>query len=92
MVYGDNWLPAVAVLQVLCLYALIKTLLKNTENLYLAAGKPGIMTKTNRYQLVIMLILIYPLTIRYGILVTGIAAVIPSAIMVLLTYHKAGRS
>ena len=38
-----------------------------------------------------MLILIYPLTVRYGILGTGIAAVIPSAMMVFLTFHEAGK-
>ncbi len=91
VVYGDKWLPAVAVLQVLCLYGLNKAMLKTTENLYLAAGKPKIMTKINLYQFTAMLILIYPLTIRYGILGTGIAAVIPSAMMVFLTFHEAGK-
>ena len=91
VVYGDKWLPAVAVLQVLCLYGLNKAILKTTENLYLAAGKPRIMTKINLYQFTVMLILIYPLTLRYGILGTGIAAVIPSTMMVLLTFHEAGK-
>jgi hypothetical protein len=35
------------------------------------------MTKINLYQFAAMLILIYPLTVKYGILGTGIAAVIP---------------
>jgi len=91
VVYGDKWLPAVVVLQVLCLYGLNKALLKITEILYLADGKPGIMTKINLCQFIIMLILIYPLTLRYGIIGTGIAAVIPSAMMVLLTFHEAGK-
>ncbi|NIA03304.1 MAG: oligosaccharide flippase family protein [Nitrospirae bacterium] len=91
VVYGDKWLPAVAVLQVLCLYGLNKALLKTTENLYLAAGRPKIMTKINLCQFIIMLILIYPLTVRYGIIGTGIAAVIPSAMMVVLTFHEAGK-
>ncbi|TFH42716.1 MAG: MOP flippase family protein [ANME-2 cluster archaeon] len=91
IVYGDKWLPAVAVLQVLCLYGLNRAIIKTTENLYLAAGKPRIMSKINFYQLVIMLILIYPLTIRYGIIGTGIAAMIPSAMMVFLTFHEAGK-
>jgi O-antigen/teichoic acid export membrane protein len=91
VVYGDKWLPAVAVLQVLCLYGLNKALLRTTESLYLAAGKPQIMTKINLCQFIIMLILIYPLTVRYGIVGTGIAAVIPSAMMVLLTFHEAGK-
>lgn len=91
VVYGDKWLPAVAVLQVLCVYGLNKALLKTTENLYLAAGKPQIMTKINLLQFTIMLILIYPLILKYGILGTGIAAVIPSTMMVFLTFHEAGK-
>lgn len=91
VVYGDKWLPAVAVLQVLCIYGLNKAMLKTTENLYLAAGKPKIMTKINLYQFAAMLILIYPLTVKYGILGTGIAAVIPSAMMVFLTFREAGK-
>ncbi|MDW7775638.1 MAG: lipopolysaccharide biosynthesis protein [Methanosarcinales archaeon] len=91
VVYGDKWLPAVAVLQVLCLYGLNKALLRTTESLYLAAGKPRIMTKINLFQFILMLILIYPLTLKYGIVGTGIAAVIPSAMMVLLTFHEAGK-
>jgi O-antigen/teichoic acid export membrane protein len=91
VIYGDKWMPAVAVLQVLCIYGLNKAMLKTTENLYLAAGKPQIMTKINLCQFIIMLILIYPLTLKYGIVGTGIAAVIPSAMMVLLTFHEAGK-
>jgi O-antigen/teichoic acid export membrane protein len=72
----------VAVLQVLCLYGLNKAMLKTTENLYLSAGRPKIMTKINLYQFAAMLILIYPLTVRYGILGTDIAVVIPSTMMV----------
>ena len=91
VVYGDKWLPAVAVLQVLCIYGLNKAMLNTTQSLYLASGKPKIMTKINLYQFTIMLILIYPLTVRYGILGTGIAAVIPSTMMVFLTFHEAGK-
>ena len=91
VVYGDKWLPAVAVLQVLCIYGLNKAMLNTTQSLYLAAGKPKIMTTINLYQFTIMLILIYPLTVKYGILGTGIAAVIPSTMMVFLTFHEAGK-
>jgi len=91
VVYGDKWLPAVAVLQVLCLYGLNRAFLKTTGNLFMAAGKPQIMTKIYFYQFIIMLILIYPLTLKYGIVGTGIAAVIPSVMMMLLTFHEAGK-
>jgi len=91
VVYGDKWLPAVVVLQVLCIYGLSKAALKTTENLYLAAGQPKIMTKINLLQLILMAVLVYPLTLRYGILGTGIAAAVPSALVLVITFHEAGK-
>lgn len=91
VVYGDKWLPAVAVLQVLCLYGLNIAMLRTTENLYLASGRPRIMTTINLLQFILMAILIYPLTIKYGILGTGIAATIPSMLMVFFTFNEAGK-
>jgi O-antigen/teichoic acid export membrane protein len=91
VVYGDKWLPAVAALQVLCFYGLNRALLGTTEQLYLAAGKPEIRTKLNLLQLILMSILMYPLTIHYGILGTGIAATLPSALIVFLTFREAGK-
>lgn len=91
VIYGTKWLPAVAVLQVLCFYGLSRSLLGTTEQLYLAAGKPEVRTKLNLLQLVMMSALMYPLTIRYGILGTGIAAMVPSMLIVFLTFHEAGK-
>ncbi len=91
VVYGDKWLPAVAALQVLCFYGLNRSLLAMTEQLYLAAGKPEIRTKLNLLQFVLMAMLMYPLTIRYGIVGTSIAAVLPSALIVFLTFREAGK-
>jgi O-antigen/teichoic acid export membrane protein len=91
VVYGDKWLPAVAALQVLCFYGLNRALLGTTEQLYLAAGKPEVRTRLNLLQLILMSILMYPLTMRYGILGTGIAAMLPSALIVFLTFREAGK-
>ncbi|MCX9011781.1 MAG: oligosaccharide flippase family protein [Candidatus Methanoperedens sp.] len=90
VVYGSKWLPAAAALQVLCFYGLNRSLLGTTEQLYLAAGKPQVRTKLNLLQLVLMLALMYPLTMRYGILGTSIAAMLPSALIVFLTFREAG--
>jgi len=91
VVCGDKWLPAVYVLQILCIYGLNRSILKTTENLYLAAGKPKIITKINLFQTFLMLILLYPLTINYGILGTSIAVTIPSIFVMLLTLNEAGK-
>jgi len=91
VVYGAKWLPAVAALQVLCFYGLNRSLLGTTEQLYLAAGKPVIRTKLNLLQLVFMGALMYPLTMRYGIEGAAFAALIPSALNVVLTLREAGK-
>jgi O-antigen/teichoic acid export membrane protein len=91
VVYGAKWLPAVAALQVLCFYGLNRSILATTENLYLAAGKPEVRTKLNLLQLIFMGVLMYPLTIRYGIAGTAFAALIPSALNVFLTFREAGK-
>ena len=73
-----------AVLQVLCLSGLSRAYLKTTENFYLTAGQPKTMTKINLLQLILMEVLIYLLTLRYGILGIGIAATVPSALVLVL--------
>jgi O-antigen/teichoic acid export membrane protein len=73
-------------LQVLCFYGLNRSLPGTTENLYLAAGKPEVCTKLNLLQLVLMAALMYPLTMRHGIL--G-AAMLPSLLIVFLTFRDA---
>ncbi len=79
-----------AALQVLCFYGHNRSLIGTTENLYLAAGKPQVRTKLNLLQLVLMALLMYPLTMRYGILGAAIAATLPSALIVFLTFREAG--
>ena len=49
------------------------------------------MTKINLLQLILMAVLIYPLTLRYGILGTGIAAVVPSALVLVITFSETGK-
>ena len=75
----------------LCFYGLNRSLLGTTENLYLAAGKPQVRTKLNLLQLVLMALLMYPLTIRYGIMGSAIAAMVPSVLVVVLTLREAGK-
>jgi O-antigen/teichoic acid export membrane protein len=91
VIYGDKWLPALAALQVLSFYALNRSLLATTEDLYLAAGKPDVRTKLNFLQLIFMSILMYPLTMHYGILGTSVAALLPSILIVFLTFREAGK-
>lgn len=91
VLFGDKWLPAVAALQILCIYGLNRSLLSTIDQLYLAVGEPEVRTKLNLLQLILMSILIYPLTMRYGIFGTSIAVMLPSALIVVLTFKVAGK-
>jgi O-antigen/teichoic acid export membrane protein len=89
--YGSKWLPAVTVLQVLCLGELCAAIQNTTENVYLAAGKPKIPAVVNLLKLTAISILIYPLTLRYGILGTAISISVPSILILIITFNEAGK-
>lgn len=89
--YGEKWLPATVALQVLCIYGLNISILNVTQNLYLAVGKPQIMKKIYFIQLSLILILIYPLTNKYGIVGTSIVVTISSVISMFITINEAGK-
>jgi len=87
--YGDKWLPAVVVLQVLCINGLSGSIIDVTKNLYLAIGKPKIMTKIYFFQFFLILILIGPLTNEYGIIGTSVAVAISSTVSMFLSLNEA---
>lgn len=89
--YGDKWLPAVAALQLLCFYGLSRSLFSITESLYLAVGRPDIRVRLNLVQFVLMSLLLYPLTIRYGIFGSSIAVLLPSILILVLTFRETGK-
>lgn len=91
VIYGDKWLPATAILHILCIYGLCRAMLNTTENVYLAAGKPKIQAKINFLQLILISVLIYPLTLIYGTIGTAISVTIPSLIMLFITFNEAGK-
>lgn len=91
VIYGEKWLPAVTILQVLCIYGLSRAILKTTENVYLAAGKPKIQTSINILQLTMILILIFPLTQIYGTFGTAISVTVPSVMALFVTFNEAGK-
>lgn len=91
VIYGDKWLPATTILHVLCIYGLCRAMLNTTENVYLAAGKPKIQAKINLLQLILISLLIYPLTMKYGTLGTAVSVTVPSIVMLVITFNEAGK-
>ena len=73
---GIKWMPMVPAMQVLALYGALRSIGATCGVVFIAVGRPEIRTKIQSAQLVLLAILIYPLTIRWGVLGTSMAVTI----------------
>lgn len=80
-VYGQKWMPAVGALQVLCVFGAIRSIAATTGPLFNAVGVPKIPFYLNAAKLAMIVIVIHPMTVRYGIVGTAWAVTIPGIIM-----------
>ncbi len=71
---GEKWIPIVPVIQVFAFGGLLRALGSTVSPIFQAIGKPDIITKMQVVILISLAILIYPLTVRYGISGTALAA------------------
>ena len=77
---GDKWMPMVPAMQVLALWGAIRSIGATTGPIFQGVGNPGIATKLQFGQLILLVILIYPFTIRWGILGASWAVVFAALI------------
>lgn len=77
---GEEWIPAVPAIQVLAFAGLIRSIITTTLPLFRAIGRPKIETKWQMVRLFVLIILIYPFTITYGILGTSISVLLSAFI------------
>jgi lipopolysaccharide exporter len=70
---GDKWMPMVPAMQVLVLWGLVRSLGTTTGTLLVSINKPAIVTKLHFATLILLVGLIYPLSIKWGILGTSLA-------------------
>lgn len=89
--FGESWMPMVAALRILALWALIRAVTGTTSPLLQAVGRPDLAAKILLARLVLLGVLLYPLTQRWQILGTALAVLISALPITLLTGHLAGR-
>lgn len=77
---GERWMPMVPAMQVLAIFGATRSFGATTGPIFQAIGKPSILTKLAFIQLIMMIVIIYPLTDKFGIFGTAIAVVIPNII------------
>ena len=84
---GEKWIPMIPAMQALCIFGVTRSINATFGSLFTGIGRPAVITKTAGIQLVIMILLIYPLTIKWGILGTALAVIIPN-FFAFLVYSK----
>jgi len=77
---GEEWMPAVPVIQVLVLAGSIRSVITTTIPLFRATGRPKIETRWQVVRLFVLIISIYPLTVTYGILGTSVSVLLSAFI------------
>ncbi len=73
---GEKWMPMVPAMMVLALWGLIRSIGATKGPIYQAVGKPGIATKLQFVRLILLVIIIYPFTIKWGILGTSLTVLL----------------
>jgi O-antigen/teichoic acid export membrane protein len=80
VLYGAKWATAAVPLQILAIFGCFQALWMLNGYLYNAIGKPRIDFYVNAFRLVLVLGLLYPLTISYGLAGASAAVAIPMAV------------
>jgi O-antigen/teichoic acid export membrane protein len=70
---GNQWVPIIPVMQVLAIWGALRALGGNTSPLLQAIGKPQLISGFQFVMLLSIIILIFPLTMKWGILGTAIS-------------------
>ena len=69
---GEKWMPMVPAMQVLVFAGLVRSIAATSGYIFYAVGKPKIDTRWQIVRLSVLAALIYPFTIKWGILGTSI--------------------
>lgn len=70
---GEKWLDMVPTMQVLVLSGLVRSIANTAGSVFTAVGKPKIDTILSLIRLLVMAVLIYPLSVKWGIFGTAFA-------------------
>jgi O-antigen/teichoic acid export membrane protein len=81
VVLGEEWMPAVPALQVLCFYGLFRSLNGTTGPVFQATGNPKTLQNITLLNLILFCIFVLPLMQKYGIAGVSIAGTLPQIII-----------
>jgi len=85
LVYGVKWQAAVEPLQILCVLGGLRAITSLNGYLMNGIGKPNISFYIITFRVVLIAILIYPLTLYYGLLGAAVSVTIPMIIQLVIS-------
>ena len=86
---GEKWMPMVPAMQVLACEGLVRSIAATTGPLFYASGRPGVDTRWQMIRLFVMALLIYPFTMKWGILGASIVVLVSIVISTVGFSYKA---
>ena len=81
LLFDEQWQPVIPVMQILAVRGIMHSVSATRGPIYRAVGQPKINTKLKVIRLVLLVILIYPLTARWGLVGTAWTIMLVSIIM-----------
>jgi O-antigen/teichoic acid export membrane protein len=69
VVFGAKWLPMVPAMRILCLFGPLKCMQR--ASVFMAMGRPDILTRLMIIKFLLMAVSIYPLTVKWGMVGTS---------------------
>jgi PST family polysaccharide transporter len=88
--YGDRWLDAITVMQVLAVYMLVQSLSKTCGDVYKAMGRPGVLNKLAILKLAVTVPLLV-IAVPSGIVAVAVAQLIAAGILTVVRLLLAAR-
>jgi len=85
IIYGEKWQGAIAPLQILCVFGGVRAIAAINGYLLNGIGKPNIDFYIITVRLIAILILIYPMTLNYGLIGASITVTLAIIIQLILS-------
>jgi O-antigen/teichoic acid export membrane protein len=76
LILGEKWMEMVTAMQVLAIWGFIRSIGATTGPIFYSIGKPEVATRLQLFQLILLVIFIYPLSKGMGILGTSLSVVL----------------
>ncbi len=88
---GEKWLPMVGAMRLLAVWGGMRAVAATSGSVFLGVGRPKILAKIQFLNLILILALIYPFTMRWSIEGTALAIILATVLPILFAFKAVCR-